>query len=157
MNLTLIAAIEQNYGIGYQGKLLWHLPADMAFFRKKTIGHKVLMGRKTYESIGRPLKDRENIVMTRQNIELPGVKIIHYLKEIKNDQEEIMILGGAELYALCLPYAKRIFLTEVEVNLKADAYFPKFDKMQFKCITKEFYPADDKNNYNMYFNEYSKY
>jgi len=154
MNLTLIAAVDKNYGIGYQGQLLWHLPADMAFFRKKTLGHMVLMGRKTFDSIGRPLKDRENIVITHQHIEIPGVKIVHHLEELANQQEEVMVLGGGEIYQLCLPYAKRIILTEVDAQLTADAFFPKFDKNQFQCVSEDYYPADEKNIYNMSFKEY---
>lgn len=156
MNLTLIAAVDKNHGIGYQGELLWHLPADMAFFRKNTLGHVVLMGRKTFDSIGQPLKDRENIVITRQNIEIPGVQIIHDLKDIAHRQEEIMILGGAEIYNLCLPLAKKIILTEVDAELTADAYFPPFDKTQFQCVKEDYYPADEKNIYNMVFKEYIK-
>jgi dihydrofolate reductase len=154
MNLTLIAAVDKNYGIGYQGQLLWHLPADMAFFRKKTLGHMVLMGRKTFDSIGRPLKDRENMVITHQPIEIPGVKIVHHLEELANQQEEVMVLGGGEIYQLCLPYAKRIILTEVDAQLTADAFFPKFDKNQFQCVSEDYYPADEKNIYNMSFKEY---
>jgi dihydrofolate reductase len=156
MNLTLIAAVDKNYGIGYQGQLLWHLPADMAFFRKKTLGHRVLMGRKTFDSIGKPLKDRENIVLTRQPIDIPGVKIIHHLEELANPQEEVMVLGGGEIYQFCLPLAKRIILTEVDVELTADAFFPQFDKNQFQCISEEYYPANEKNIYNMVFKEYLK-
>ena len=156
MNLTLIAAVDKNHGIGYQGELLWHLPADMAFFRKNTLGHVVLMGRKTFDSIGRPLRDRENIVITRQNIEILDVQIIHDLKDIAHRQEEIMVLGGAEIYNLCLPLAKKIILTEVDAELTADAYFPPFDKTQFQCVKEDYYPADEKNIYNMVFKEYIK-
>ena len=154
MNLTLIAAVDEKYGIGYQGKLLWNLPADMTFFRKKTIGFPVIMGRKTYESIGKPLKDRENYILTRQNIEIPGATVIHQLEEIQHIQEEIMVLGGAEIYKLCLPYANRIILTEVAVQLKADTYFPKFDHLSFECVEAQYYSADEKNAYNMWFKEY---
>jgi dihydrofolate reductase len=156
MNMTLIAAIENNNGIGYQGKLLWHLPADMTFFRSKTIGHPVLMGRKTFESIGKPLKNRENIVITRQKIEIPGVKIIHNLDELALIPDEIMVLGGGEIYQLCLPYAKRILLTEVDASLSADTFFPEFDKNIFKCESEVFHPADEKNIYQMVVKEYTR-
>lgn len=154
MNLTLIAAVEHNYGIGFQGHLLWDLPADMAFFRKKTWGATVIMGRKTYESIGRPLKNRKNYVLTRQPIHIPEVNVIHHLKELDHLQEEIMVIGGAEIYQLCLPYAKRIILTEVDVSLPADTFFPEFDHQKYECVSAEYYPADEKNQYNMIFKEY---
>jgi dihydrofolate reductase len=155
MNLTLIAAVDKMYGIGFQGQLLWNLPADMAYFRKKTIGYSVLMGRKTFESIGKPLKDRRNFVLTRQNLNIPGVEVIHDLSEIL-DLGEMMILGGAEIYTLCMPYAKRILLTEVDAKLTADTFFPKFNQSQFQCISEESYFADEKNIYNMTFKEYIK-
>lgn len=154
MNLTLIAAVDKKYGIGYQGKLLWNLPADMAFFRKKTIGFHVVMGRKTYESIGKPLKNRENYILSRQKIEIPGAFVIHQLQDIQHIREELMILGGAEIYKLCLPIANRIILTEVEAQLKADTYFPTFNKSEFECIQESFHAADKDNLYNMYFREY---
>lgn len=154
MNLTLIAAVDLAYGIGYLGQLPWKLPADMAFFRKKTIGHPVLMGRKTYESIGKPLKDRDNYILTRQPMQISDVHIIHQLEEIAHLSDEIMVIGGAQIYNLCLPFANRIILTEVQVQLKADTYFPTFDKNEFYCIDQSFYAADKDNPYNMYFREY---
>ena len=155
MNLTLIAAVDKMYGIGYQGQLLWNLPADMAYFRKKTLGYSVLMGRKTFDSIGKPLKDRRNFVLTRQSLNIPGVEVIHDFSKL-HDSEEIMVIGGAEIYSLCMPYAKRILLTEVDAELPADTFFPKFDKSQFQCVSEESYLADEKNIYNMIFKEYSK-
>lgn len=154
--MTLIAAVDNNYGIGYQGQLLWHLPADMAFFRKMTMGHTIVMGRKTYDSIGKPLKDRENIVLTTQKLQIPSVTVIHDIKELVKEQKEIMIIGGAQIYELCLPLANRILLTEVDANLQADTFFPKIDKKQFQCIQEDRYPADEKNIYDMVFKEYIK-
>ncbi len=156
MSMTLIAAVDNNYGIGYQGQLLWHLPADMAFFRKMTMGHTIVMGRKTYDSIGKPLKDRENIVLTTQKLQIPSVTVIHDIKELVKEQKEIMIIGGAQIYELCLPLANRILLTEVDANLQADTFFPKIDKKQFQCIQEDRYPADEKNIYDMVFKEYIK-
>jgi dihydrofolate reductase len=156
MSMTLIAAVDNNYGIGYQGQLLWHLPADMAFFRKMTMGHTVVMGRKTYDSIGKPLQDRENIVLTTQTLQIPGVTVIHDLKELVKEQKELMIIGGAQIYELCLPFANRILLTEVDANLQADTFFPKIDKKQFQCIQEDRYAADEKNIYDMVFKEYIK-
>jgi dihydrofolate reductase len=98
--LTAIVAMDPNRLIGKNGKLPWHLPADLAFFKKTTSGHPVLMGRKTFESIGRPLPKRRNIVLTRdENWQHPGVEVIHCWNEITKSDEEIFLIGGAEIYA----------------------------------------------------------
>ena len=156
MELTLIAAIARNNAIGKDEKLLWNLPADMAFFRRKTKGKTVLMGRKTYESIGKPLKDRKNIVLTQQDLSIEGVSIIHDLTEIEKISEEIMVLGGGQVYELCMPFAKRLIITEVQVSLDADTFFPYIDTNQFKCIRTERYAADEHNRYDMVFKEYDR-
>lgn len=154
MNLTLIAAVDRAFGIGYQEQLPWHLPADMTFFRKNTIGHPVLMGRKTYESIGKPLKDRDNYILTRQPIQISDAHIIHQLEDIAHLCDEIMVIGGAQIYNLCLPFAKRILLTEVDTTVKSDTFFPRFNHLKFKCVSSQYYPADENNIYNMWFKEY---
>lgn len=156
MNLTMIAAIARNYGIGKNGKLLWHLPADMAFFRKMTLGKTVLMGRKTYESIGRPLINRKNIVLTHQDISIEGVSIIHHLKDIENTSEDIMVIGGEKIYELCMPLAKKLIITEVDAELEADTFFPKINLNQFKCISAEKYSSDERNLFSMVFKEYRR-
>ena len=157
MNLTLIAAIAKDNGIGLDGKLLWNLPADMAYFRKMTIGKTVLMGRKTYESIGKPLANRRNIVLSRVLKEMEGIEVLSNYSQIEHiGEEELMILGGAEVYALSMPLANRLIITEVHATFKADTFFPQIDPNLFECISESTFSADEKNSYSMTFKEYRR-
>jgi dihydrofolate reductase len=131
MIVSLIAAVGKNREIGKDGKLPWRLPADLSRFRELTKGHAVIMGRKTYESIGRPLPDRENFVVTRQaDYEAPGCIVVGSLagaiKQARGD--EAFVIGGAEIYREALPYAARMYLTEIDETFPADTYFPEFDR-----------------------------
>lgn len=158
MTITLIAAMDRNNAIGADNKLLWHLPADMAFFKKMTTGKTVLMGRKTYESLGRPLPNRRNIVLTRQHgLEIEGCEVVHDMKEVleRFRGEELMVIGGAEIYELALPYADQLLLTEVEANMEgSDAFFPKFDKSEWRLSESVFREKDEKNLYDFRFQTY---
>ena len=156
MKITLIAAVASNYGIGLNGQLLWHLPADMAFFRQHTLHKTILMGRKTFESIGHPLKNRENIVLSRSKQDFPLVKTIQSVAELENYDQEIMVIGGEQIYRLFLPLAQRIILTEVDANLQADTFFPSFDKETYICCKAEEHLADENNQYKIIFKEYVK-
>ena len=121
MIISLIAAVSENFAIGKDKKLLWHLPADLKFFKEKTLGHCIIMGRKTFESVGKPLPGRRNIVITRnENWKAEGVEVVKSLEEalsLSKDDAEPMIVGGAEIYTLALPLANRIYLTQVEVHI----------------------------------------
>jgi len=131
--LSLIVVIGKNRELGKGNKLLWHIPEDMAWFREKTMGHPVIMGRKTFASIGRPLPNRVNIVITRDPLfQAEGVTIVHSLeeaiektKETKND--EIFIIGGANLYEQAILIADKLYVTEVDaLRPDADTFFPKY-------------------------------
>lgn len=128
--LNMIACVSRDFGLGYQGKLLWSLPEDMQFFKQTTMGHPVVMGSKTFESIGRPLPGRENIVLSRGEIDA-GVKVVHSKDELDQYldslEEEKFIIGGASLYGMYLDEAETLYLTEVEGEKPADTFFPKFD------------------------------
>lgn len=158
MTITLIAAMDRNYAIGADNKLLWHLPADMAFFKAMTTGKTVLMGRKTYESLGRPLPNRRNVVLTRQKgLQLEGCEVVHEVSEAleRFQEEELMVIGGAEIYALALPYADKLLLTEVEADIeRSDAFFPKFDKREWRLAESVFREKDERNPYNCRFQTY---
>lgn len=158
MTVTLIAAMDRNYAIGADNKLLWHLPADMAYFKAKTTGKTVLMGRKTFESLGRPLPNRRNVVLTRQKgLVLEGCEIVHDIKDALDRfrGEELMIIGGAEIYTLSLPYADKLLLTEVEADIVgSDAFFPKFDKSEWNLAVSEFKEKDERNPYDCRFQTY---
>ena len=152
MKISLIAAIDENRAIGFQGKMPWHLPADLRYFRKNTLGKPVVMGRKTFESIGTPLRDRINIVITHQTQPLhPGVTVLHDLESVWTqyaDAEEICIIGGATLYAACLPIADRLYLTQVHTAVPiADTYFPPWDIHQWSEISCSDHLADPENKY----------
>ncbi|MDO4741994.1 MAG: dihydrofolate reductase [Candidatus Saccharibacteria bacterium] len=133
---SLIAAIGKNYELGKDNKLVFHIKEDMKFFREKTSGHPVLMGRKTFESIGRPLPNRQNYVVTRNPELLPdGVEPVSNLKDFLEKNAtldlEIFVIGGASIYAEALPYAKNLYLTEIDAKVPADAFFPTFDKTKY--------------------------
>lgn len=141
--LYLIACVSKNRGLGYKGELLFHYPEDMQFFKDKTMGNVVVMGRKTYESLGRPLKGRDNIVMTRQQEYIaPGCKVIHSMADfytVTDDLpagKDIYIIGGAEIYKMFIDQADAIYLTEVDAIVPADTFFPYFHKDDYDVHTK---------------------
>lgn len=131
--ISLIAAIGQNHELGRDNKLLWHIPEDMKRFKHLTTGHVVIMGRKTYESIGRTLPNRVNIIITKdQTYQAPNCLIAHSLDEAiefaKNkEKEEIFIIGGGQIYTEAMKYANKLYLTVIEMNFDADTFFPDFN------------------------------
>lgn len=135
--IKLIAAISQNKQIGLANQMPWHIPEDLEYFKNITSGHTILMGRKTFESIGRPLSNRENIILTQnQDFKSEGVKVIHSMGEalsICSDLNDIFIIGGGEIYSLFLPYADELYLTMIDKKVKGDTCFPDFED-KFKCI-----------------------
>lgn len=149
MNISLIWAMDENRLIGRQNALPWHLPADLQWFRKNTLGKPVLMGRKTYDSIGRPLPGRTNIVLTRQqDLSINGCTVVTSLEEAKHvvpQAEEIMVIGGAEIYAALLPLAERLYITEVHATFDGDAWFPEFDPRYWRETFRESRAADAEN------------
>ena len=132
---SLIAAIGEERELGKEGKLLFHIKEDMKFFKETTMGHKVVMGRKTWESLPSKLPGRENIVISRH--EVPGADlwisdIPKFIEENENTDEEIFIIGGGMVYFEFLKHAKKLYLTEVAKKREADAYFPEFDKNEYE-------------------------
>jgi len=151
MNITLIAAMDRNRTIGIGNKLPWRLPAEMAFFKKMTIGKTVLMGRKTFESLPKPLVDRQNVVLTRQTDFQPeGCVIVHSIEDALEayTDDELVVIGGADIYEQFLPYANKILLTKVEVDIEGgDAFFPMFSDSHWKLVETESRDQDEKNKY----------
>ena len=149
--LSLIWAMDRNRLIGKENALPWRLPADMAWFKKSTMGKPILMGRKTYESIGRPLPGRTNLILTRQpDLKIEGCRVIHSLEEALAavpNTEEVMVMGGAEIYALLLDRAERLYITEIDAIFEGDAWLPEFDLHQWSEIHRETHQPDDKNLY----------
>ncbi|HAD96223.1 MAG TPA: diacylglycerol kinase [Cryomorphaceae bacterium] len=159
MNLTLIAAMAQNRVIGNNNDLIWHLPRDMKHFRELTTGHHVIMGRKTFESMdGRPLKNRTNILITRQeDYQAEGCIVVHSLDEalasIKDDDQPFVI-GGAEIYRQALEKAQTLELTLVYETFEGDTHFPELQTDSWKELKREHHTADEKNSYAMDFVTY---
>lgn len=148
--ISIIVAASENNAIGKNNKLLWHLPKDLAFFKESTLGKKVIMGRKTFESLGKPLPGRENIVISRGNPQLPeGVQLYHSLKDAIlniNGNEEVMIAGGGEIYKLAIEIADRIYLTRVKTTIDdADTFFPEIDLEKWTFVSELRIKADDRH------------
>lgn len=145
-HLALIAALARNRVIGRDNRLPWHLPADLRFFKRTTMGKPLLMGRRTWESIGRPLPGRRMIVLSRDpGYQAPGCTVARSLDEaveIAGTVPEIMVIGGATLYQQTLPRAERLYLTLVEADVPGDAWFPEWDQRDWRLVWEESRPAD---------------
>ncbi|MGR3807228.1 dihydrofolate reductase [Pasteurella testudinis DSM 23072] len=150
MQISLIVAFTQNRVIGKNNQMPWHLPRDLAWFKRNTLNKPVIMGRKTFESIGRPLPNRSNIVLSRQPFVYEGVQWADSLQtalEFCRAAEEVMIIGGGELFKQSLPLADKLYLTEIQTALEGDTFFPEIDLDQWKIAEEEIVPADEKNAY----------
>jgi len=155
LQITLIVAASTNNAIGKNNKMLWHLPDDFKYFKKNTIEHSVVMGRKTFESIGKPLHERRNIVLTRnQDWQAEDVDSANALEEVLTycrDERQIFIIGGADIYKQFLPLATRVLLTRVHAELDGDAFFPELIEQQWTLTSKEEHPKDEKHAYDFTF------
>ncbi len=148
--LSLIVAMARNRVIGAGGKLPWHLPADLKRFKEITMGRPVIMGRKTFESIGKPLPGRTNIVVTRRRSwTAKGCRVAHSLEEAiaAAGEGEVFVIGGGELYAAALPQADRLYLTEVDADVPGDVRFPEVDLSRWRLVEEATHEADAKNPY----------
>lgn len=146
--VSAVVAIASNNAIGKDNKLLWHLPADLKHFKQITSGHTVIMGRKTYESIGKPLPNRRNIVITRQTIEIQGCEVASSVEAalaLCANEQEVFIVGGAEIYKLAMPLTDCIYLTIVKKDFEADAFFPELNRSEWAETSVEEHQADEKN------------
>ena len=133
--IKLIACVGKNYELGIDNHMPWSLKGDLKYFKETTEGQTVVMGKNTYLSIGRPLPNRRNIVITHGDIENDGVEVLHSIDDVNSIEEDVFIIGGASLYEYFLPYASEIYLTEVDAEFEADTYFPKFDKRAYNDET----------------------
>ncbi|RME41414.1 MAG: type 3 dihydrofolate reductase [Deltaproteobacteria bacterium] len=145
--LSLIWAQDESGLIGRGNRLPWRLPADLAWFRRQTMGKPVLMGRRTFESIGRPLPGRENLVLSTRLAALPGCTIVPSLGEARRiaGSRELMVIGGAQVYRLALPHARRLYLTEVHARFDGDVFFPDWDRSRWREVFREDHEADADN------------
>jgi len=149
--INVIVAYDKNLAIGKDNTLVWRQSADLKRFKELTTGNTVVMGRKTFESIGKPLPNRRNIVITRQDIQIEGVEIIKSIEEIKNIEEDIFIIGGGEIYKSCLLFADRIFATEIDCEIEADTWFVDVDMSEWVVESKSEHKSDEKNQYDYSF------
>ena len=162
MIISILVAVSQNNVIGFNGQLPWQLPADMKYFRELTIGHHVIMGRKTYDSIKNPLSYRTNIVITRQrDLQLEGVIVSNDLESAfkkceEGEETECFVIGGADIIKQCLDKADKIYLTTIYHDFEGDTYLPKMDITKWKETKNEYHESDENNQYNYSFKTFVK-
>ena len=162
MKISLISAVAQNGIIGRQNDLPWHLPDDFAYFKRKTSHHPIIMGRKSLEALGKPLPNRTNIVVTRNaHFKIAGVTVVNTLDDAIAEaqavnQEEIFVIGGAEIYAMALPIATTLYLTEIHKAYDGDAYFPEYDENEWDEVSRVPHPADERHEVGFDFVEYER-
>lgn len=161
MEWVLVAALDRNHAIGRDNDLPWRLPADLRRFKALTLGKPVLMGRKTAQSLGRALPERRNLVLTRSGqVPFAGMEAVASLEEAarlagEDGAAELCVIGGAEVYALCLPRATRMHLTHVDAAVAgADAFFPRFEPAEWRITARESHPADAKHAFAFEFADY---
>jgi len=153
MIISLVVAAARNNVIGKDNKLLWTLPNDMKFFKNVTWGLPVVMGRKTFEALGKPLSGRKNIIISRQSgLSTEGAVIVKNLDDAQflvkqMDVKEMMVIGGGEIYKAAMDRANRIYITRVDADLEGDTTFPEIDPREWKMVSKKDYPVDEKHQY----------
>lgn len=156
MKVSMIVAMAKDRVIGLDNKMPWHLPADLQFFKRETLGKPVIMGRKTYQSIGRPLPGRFNIVLTRdQNLSIEGVTCVQTVEqalELVKNEAEVMVIGGATIYQQFLPQTDRLYLTFIDLEVAGDTLFPDYQATAtWKEVSRESHLSDDKNPHDYQF------
>jgi dihydrofolate reductase len=157
--ISLIAAVDEQGGLGQNNKLLCHLPADLKHFKELTIGKPIIMGRKTFLSIGRTLPGRLNIILSRTINSIEGAVVVKSLAEALNitqDVQEIMVIGGADVFKQALPQAQQIYLTIIHHQFSSDVFFPSLDPKTWVCKAVENRPKDEKNPYDLTFYCYER-
>lgn len=151
--LSIIVAVAKNNVIGKDNKLIWHLPEDLKRFKRLTTGHTIIMGRKTFESLGRVLPNRKHIVLcndTEMNIDDENVEVIDSIDKIEkyeNSEEENFVIGGASIYKLLLPKASKLYITKINQEFDGDVYFPEINENEWKIVEREQGIKDEKNPY----------
>jgi len=155
MNVSIVVAMSSNAVIGKSGGLPWHLSADLKHFKSITMGKPIIMGRKTHDSIGKSLPGRENIVLTRDyQYRAEGCSIIHKFNDVYkrcSEVDEVMIVGGSQLYDQVLPLANILYMTEVHGDVEGDTRFPEFDREQWREVQRQDFKANEKNDFDYSF------
>jgi dihydrofolate reductase len=160
MTLAIIAAVADSGVIGRGGELPWHLPADLKHFKALTTGHSIIMGRRTFESIGRPLPNRRSIVITRDASFHPaGVEVVHAFGDamrLVSNESQSFVIGGAEVFRTAFPYATELFLTRVHAEVEGDTLFPEFEEREWELVEDEHREADTANPHPLSFQRYRR-
>ncbi len=163
MQVSIIVACSLNNAIGKNNQLLWHLPADLKHFKTVTMGCPIIMGRKTFESIGKPLPGRKNIVITRnlnynvsKQFDIIVVNNLEQAFDYCKNENQLFIIGGGDIYKQSLPFTNTIYKTLVHNNIDGDTYFPEINLNEFKLVNEEKLKADDKNQFDYAFQTYTK-
>lgn len=162
MLISLIAAASENNVIGDENEIPWHLPDDMAFFRSTTEGKPVIMGRKTFESIGHPLPKRQNIIISRQqDLVIEGCEVVSSLEEAldlaeEEGADEACVIGGGQIYKEAIELADRIYLTRVHAKVDGDAYFPEIDEEEWEEVEHEDHPKDERHEFAFSIEQYER-
>lgn len=158
--ISIIVAASANNVIGAKGDLPWHLSDDLKRFKAVTMGKPIVMGRKTWESIGRALPGRQNIVITRRHdFAADGCDVVHSVDEAMSaagDVDEIMVIGGSQVYEIFLPAAQRLYLTRVHADVEGDAFFPAVDEDEWQLVSEEIHSADERNEFDCSFRIYER-
>jgi dihydrofolate reductase len=160
MTISIIAAIGENRELGFQGGIPWHLPADFKRFKELTMGHPVIMGQRTFESIGKPLPGRTNIVLTKNaDFHADGCRVVTSLDEafdVEKGSDEAFIIGGGQIYHLAMPVAQKLYLTKVHGKFEADTFFPEWSDTEWRLMGSEPHAKDEKNAFDYDFCVYER-
>ncbi len=156
--ISLVCAMAKNRVIGFKNQMPWHLPADLQHFKAVTMGKPIVMGRKTFESIGRPLPGRHNVIISRnKNYQHDGISVVESIEaalELLKDQPEIMITGGGNIYQQCINMADKLYLTFIDLETEGDAFFPDYSHLSLNVVEQIFRLSDENNPHNMEFITY---
>ncbi len=160
--ISILVAMDKDGLIGKDNDLPWRLPNDLKYFKQLTTNHTILMGRKTYESIGRPLPNRINVVLTRnKDFQPEGCQVVHSIEEVQKlfkeeSNDELFVIGGSDIFKLLLPYTDRLYITKIDERFEGDTFFPEIDFDSWNLVSKEQGEKDENNPYDYYFCIYDK-
>ena len=160
--ISIIVAIAKNHVIGKDNQMPWHLPADLKHFKNVTYGSPIIMGRKTFDSIGKPLPGRKSIVISRQgnlSLDFDSIEVVHSFSEAAKatgEHQEAFVIGGSNIYQLALPFTEKIYMTKIDLEVEGDTFFPELDSNNWALTEEEHHQADERNPHNYSFLVYKR-